>query len=53
MIPKLKIQEVNGVALLLFVVCLLAGAAVAQATRQPAYMIASALVGPTSSSRSR
>jgi regulator of protease activity HflC (stomatin/prohibitin superfamily) len=45
MIPKLKIQEVNGVALLLFVVCLLAGAAVAQATRQPAYMIASALVG--------
>ncbi|HEY1676690.1 MAG TPA: slipin family protein [Candidatus Sulfotelmatobacter sp.] len=43
--PKLKIREVNGVALLLFVVCLLAGAAVAQATRQPAYMIAGALVG--------
>jgi regulator of protease activity HflC (stomatin/prohibitin superfamily) len=43
--PKLRIQEVNGVALLLFVVCILAGVAVAQATHQPAYAIAGALVG--------
>ena len=43
--PRIRIQEVNGVALLLFVVCILAGVAVAQATHQQAYAIAGALVG--------
>jgi regulator of protease activity HflC (stomatin/prohibitin superfamily) len=43
--PKIKIQEVNGVALLLFVVCVLAGVAVAQATHQEAYAIAGAMAG--------
>jgi len=43
--PKIRIQEINGVALLLFAVCTLAGIAIAQATRQPAYAIAGALVG--------
>jgi regulator of protease activity HflC (stomatin/prohibitin superfamily) len=43
--PRLKIQEVNGVALLLFVICLLVGIAVAQVTHQQAYAIAGALVG--------
>jgi regulator of protease activity HflC (stomatin/prohibitin superfamily) len=38
-------QEVNGVALLLFVVCTLIGIAISQATHQPAYAIAGALVG--------
>jgi len=43
--PKIRIQEVNGVALLLFTVCLLAGIAIAQLTHQQAYAIAGALVG--------
>jgi len=43
--PKIRIQEVNGVALLLFVVCVLAGLAISQAARQPAYAISGALVG--------
>jgi len=43
--PKIRISEVNGVALLLFIVCLLAGIAIAQATHQQAYAIAGALVG--------
>jgi len=43
--PRIRIQEVNGVALLLFVVCILAGVAVAQATHQQAYAIAGAVVG--------
>jgi regulator of protease activity HflC (stomatin/prohibitin superfamily) len=43
--PKIRISEVNGVALLLFIVCLLAGFAIAQATHQQAYAIAGALVG--------
>jgi regulator of protease activity HflC (stomatin/prohibitin superfamily) len=43
--PKLRIQEVNGVALLLFVVCLLAGVAVAQVAHQPAFAVGGALVG--------
>lgn len=43
--PKIKIQEVNGVALLLFVICILAGVAAAQATHQQAYAIAGAVVG--------
>ena len=42
---RIRVQEVNGVALLLFVVCLLAGIAVAQVAHQPAYAIAGALVG--------
>ena len=43
--PKIHVRDVNGVALLLFVVCLLAGIAVAQATHQEAYTISGALVG--------
>jgi len=42
---KIRRQEVNGVASLLFVVCLLAGLATAQATHQPALGVAGALVG--------
>jgi len=42
---RIRVQEVNGVAVLLFVVCLLAGVAIAQVTRQPAFGIAGALVG--------
>jgi regulator of protease activity HflC (stomatin/prohibitin superfamily) len=38
-------NEINGVAVLLFVVPLLAGIAVSQATHHPAYAIAGALVG--------
>ena len=43
--PKVRINELNGVALLLFTVSLLGGIAVAQATHQEAYGIAGALVG--------
>ena len=39
------LNQVNGVALLLFVVCTLAGIAVSQTTHQPAYGIVGALVG--------
>ena len=42
---KIRIHELNGVALLLFIVCLLAGIAIAQATHQEAYAIAGTLVG--------
>ena len=42
---KIRIREVNGVALLLFVVCFLGGIAIAQATHQEAYAIAGTLVG--------
>ena len=42
---RIRIQEFNGVAILLFVVCLLAGVAVSQLTHQQAYAIAGALVG--------
>jgi regulator of protease activity HflC (stomatin/prohibitin superfamily) len=42
---KIRMSELNGVALLLFIVCLLAGIAIAQATHQEAYGIAGALVG--------
>ncbi len=42
---KLKVQEVNGVAVLLFIVCLLAGIAAAQALHQQAYAVSGALVG--------
>ena len=42
---KNRTNEVNGVALLLFVICLLAGIAAAQALRRPAWGIAGGLVG--------
>ena len=42
---KIRINEISGVALLLFTVSLLGGIAVAQATHQEAYGIAGALVG--------
>ncbi len=40
-----QVKELNGVALLLFAVCLLAGIAIAQPTHQPAFAIGGALVG--------
>ncbi|MBZ5683682.1 MAG: slipin family protein [Acidobacteriia bacterium] len=43
--PKIKIHEINGVALLLFTVCVLAGIAITQATKQNAYAIAGILAG--------
>jgi regulator of protease activity HflC (stomatin/prohibitin superfamily) len=43
--PRIRVSEINGVALLLFTLSLLAGIAVAQATRQEAYGIAGAIVG--------
>jgi regulator of protease activity HflC (stomatin/prohibitin superfamily) len=43
--PKIRIQEINGVALLLFTVCVLAGVAIMQATKQNAYAIAGILAG--------
>ena len=43
--PKFRLSEVNGVALLVFIVCLLAGVAVARGTHQQAYAIAGALIG--------
>jgi regulator of protease activity HflC (stomatin/prohibitin superfamily) len=42
---RIRIHEMNGVALLMFAVSLLAGIAVSQATHQPAYAVAGALVG--------
>ena len=43
--PKIRINEVNGVALLLFAVSLLAGIAISQVAHQQAYAIFGALVG--------
>jgi regulator of protease activity HflC (stomatin/prohibitin superfamily) len=43
--PKIRIQEINGVSLLLFTVCVLAGVAIMQATKQNAYAIAGILAG--------
>jgi regulator of protease activity HflC (stomatin/prohibitin superfamily) len=43
--PKIRINEVNGVALLLFALSLLAGIALLQVTHQQAYAIFGALVG--------
>jgi regulator of protease activity HflC (stomatin/prohibitin superfamily) len=43
--PKIRIHELNGVALLLFTVCVLAGVAITQATKQDAYAFAGILVG--------
>ena len=42
---RIRINEFNGVALLLFTMCLLAGLAIAEPTHQPAYAIAGAVVG--------
>jgi regulator of protease activity HflC (stomatin/prohibitin superfamily) len=43
--PKIRINDINGVALLLFVVCTLAGIAIARAVHQPAVAISGTLVG--------
>jgi regulator of protease activity HflC (stomatin/prohibitin superfamily) len=43
--PRIKISEMNGVALLLCVVSLLAGFAASQAAQQRVYAVAGALVG--------
>src|SRR5262249_26517348 len=43
--PRIRVSEINGVAVLLFTVSLLTGIAIAQATHQEAYGIAGALVG--------
>jgi regulator of protease activity HflC (stomatin/prohibitin superfamily) len=42
---KIPIQEINGVSLLLFAVCLLSGIAIQQLTHQPAAMFGGALAG--------
>jgi regulator of protease activity HflC (stomatin/prohibitin superfamily) len=42
---RIQIQEVNGVAFMLFLLGLLIGAAIAMATHQPAWLTAGALVG--------
>ena len=43
--PKIRINQINGVALLLFVVFVLAGIAAAQFTHQQAWALSGALVG--------
>jgi len=43
--PKIRIQEINGVALLLFTVCVLAGVAITEGTKQNTYAIAGVVVG--------
>jgi regulator of protease activity HflC (stomatin/prohibitin superfamily) len=43
--PKLQIQGMNGLAVLLFIVCLLAGLAASQAIHQPWPVFSGALVG--------
>lgn len=43
--PKIQLREFNGVAVLLFVICVLSGLAVMQATRQPAAVIAGGILG--------
>jgi regulator of protease activity HflC (stomatin/prohibitin superfamily) len=42
---RIQIQEMNGVALMLFLLGLLIGAAIAMSTHQPVWLIAGALVG--------
>ncbi len=42
---RIRFQETNGVALLLFIVPILAGVWISQVTQQPAYVVAGALVG--------
>jgi len=43
--PRVRIQEINGLAVLLFIVCVLAGLAASQVTRQPAHAAFGVLVG--------
>ena len=43
--PRVRIHEINGLAVLLFVVCVLAGLAASQVTRQPAHAAFGVLVG--------
>jgi len=43
--PRVRIHEINGLAVLLFIVCVLAGLAASQVTRQPAQAAFGALVG--------
>ena len=43
--PKTRMQEMNGVAVLLFVVCVLAGIAISQVMHQPPIAIAGTVVG--------
>lgn len=42
---RMRVQEFNGVALLLFVVCILAGVYSSQVTNRPAYAVGGILVG--------
>lgn len=42
---KIRIEEFNGVALLLFMVCLLSGIAISQTTHRPEITIAGAVIG--------
>ncbi len=42
---KIRMNEVNGVAILLFAVCALAGIAISQPTRQPAFAVMGVVVG--------
>jgi regulator of protease activity HflC (stomatin/prohibitin superfamily) len=43
--PRVRIQEINGLALLLFIVCVLAGLAATRVMGQPAYAAFGVLVG--------
>lgn len=43
--PRIQVRELNGVAILLFVICVLSGLAVMQATRQLAGLVVGALLG--------
>jgi len=43
--PRIRIREVNSVALFVFIVCVLVGIAVFQITHQPAYAIFGGLLG--------
>lgn len=45
MIPRIRIAEVNGVALMLFGLCTLAGLAVSQAIHQPAAGVIGIMAG--------
>src|SRR5579872_3814870 len=43
--PRIRIQEINSVALFVFIVCILAGIGVFQMTHQPAYAVFGGLLG--------
>jgi regulator of protease activity HflC (stomatin/prohibitin superfamily) len=43
--PRIRIHEINGVAVLLFTVCVLSGVAIAQAMKQNAFAISGILAG--------